>query len=104
MSGMSMKGGRRDKFFFCLMEYYEKENRWFLKSLMQVKDEENKQGDEAIHAWIAESGLKGLVVDFPLTTPFFQTCTLSCPGVDFCPIKRNKNVLGIMNQILQEDR
>lgn len=104
MAGMSMKGGRKDKFFFCLMEYYEDENRWFLKSLLQVKDEEDKQGDEAIHAWIKESGLKGLVVDFPLTSPFCQSCTLSCPGVENCPVEGVKSVFGIMNNILTEDK
>lgn len=104
IAGMSMKGGRKDKFFFCLMEYYEDENRWFLKSLLQVKDEEDKQGDEALHTWIKESELKGLVVDFPLTSPFCQTCTLSCPGVENCSVEGVKSVFKIMVNILEEDK
>jgi hypothetical protein len=104
IAGMSMKGGRNDKFFFCLMEYYEDENRWFLKSLLQVKDQEEKQGDDAIHDWIKESDLKGLVVDFPLSSPFCQTCTLRCPGIENCSVEGVRSVFNVMDAILEEDR
>ncbi len=101
---MSMKGGRNDKFFFCLMEYYPAENRWFLKSLFQAKDEEHKQGDDAIHSWINETNLQGMVVDFPLSTPFCQKCTLTCPGIESCPVPEVKSVLNIMKDILNDDK
>lgn len=104
IAGMSMRGGRNDKFFFCLMEYYEDENRWFLKSLLQVKDQEEKQGDDAIHDWIKESCLKGLVVDFPLSSPFCQTCTLRCPGIENCSVEGVQSVFNIMDTILREDK
>ncbi len=103
IAGMSMKGGRKDKFYFSLMEYYQEENRWFLKSLFQVKEEEDKPGDEAIHTWIKDSNLKGLVVDFPLSNPSCQSCVLKCPGIDNCPVDEVKSIFNIMDHILKED-
>ena len=47
-----MKGGNRDQFFLSLLEYYPDEKRWFLNSLLQVKDEGGISGDEAIRSWI----------------------------------------------------
>ena len=48
IAGMSMKGGRKDNFFFCLLEHFDDGDRWFLRSLLQVKDEEDLAGDEGI--------------------------------------------------------
>lgn len=103
MAGMSMKGGRRDKFFFCLLEHFPEENRWFLKSILGVKDEINMHGDDAIRSWIEKFGLHDLVVDFPLNMPFCQSCTLSCPGVDRCPVKEVDRVKEVMREILKKD-
>jgi len=103
MAGMSMKGGRRDKFFFCLLEFFPEKNRWFLKSILGVKDEVNMHGDDAIRSWIEKFGLQDLVVDFPLNIPFCQTCTLSCPGVDRCPVKEVEEVKKIISGILKKD-
>lgn len=64
-----MKGGRNDNFYFCLIEYYPESKRWFLKSLLPVKDEEALDNDDAIHAWINNFDVKQLVVDFPLSKP-----------------------------------
>ena len=73
IGSLSMKGGRNDNFYFCLIEYYPDSKRWFLKSLLPVKDEEAIDNDDAIHAWINNFDVKQLVVDFPLsnaiTTP-----------------------------------
>jgi hypothetical protein len=103
MAGMSMKGGRRDKFFFCLLEFFPEKDRWFLKSILGVKDEINMHGDDAIRTWIEKFGLKDLVVDFPLNMPFCQTCTLSCPGVDRCPVKEVEEVKNIISLVLKKD-
>lgn len=69
IGSLSMKGGRNDNFFFCLIEYYPESKRWFLKSLLPVKDEEVSHNDDAIHAWITNFDVKQLVVDFPLSKP-----------------------------------
>jgi len=42
VAGMSLKGGRKDNFYFCLLEHYPEKDRWFLRSLLHVKDEEGK--------------------------------------------------------------
>jgi RNase H-fold protein (predicted Holliday junction resolvase) len=69
IGSLSMKGGRNDNFYFCLIEYYPDSQRWFLKSLLSVKDEEALDNDDAIHAWINNFNVKQLVVDFPLSKP-----------------------------------
>src|SRR5690554_2436372 len=86
VAGMSLRGGRRDNFTFCLIEFFPDQNRWFLKSLLQVKDEEGIDGDEAIRAWIEEYELKEIVVDFPLSPPACHECQLSCPGLKQCMV------------------
>lgn len=69
IGSLSMKGGRNDNFYFCLIEFYPDNGRWFLKSLLPVKDEEVSSNDDAIHTWINNFDVKQLVVDFPLSKP-----------------------------------
>ena len=45
IAGMSMKGGKKDNFFFCLLEYFPKKERWFLNSLLQVKEHQEDEDD-----------------------------------------------------------
>ena len=87
-----MKGGRRDQFYFCLLEYFENEERWFLKSLLQVKDEEGMSGDDAIRSWIEKYDVWQMVLDFPLSQPACATCLLDCPGAALCPEPSVKEV------------
>jgi hypothetical protein len=100
IAGMSMKGGKKDKFYTCLLEYYPDQERWFLKSLLQVKDLDDsgvgQDSDEAIRNWIEEKNLKKLVVDFPLSQPACQECRLDCPGVSVCP---DTTVVDVRNKI-----
>ena len=63
---MSLGGGRKENFFFCLLEFYADKNRWFLTSLKQVKDEEKLNRDEVITHWVDNYQLKKLVVDLSL--------------------------------------
>ncbi|WP_127718172.1 hypothetical protein [Halobacteriovorax sp. HLS] len=104
IAGMSMKGGRKDNFFFCLIEYYESSQRWFLRSLLQVKDEEGLEGDDAIRSWIEDYSVKQLVVDFPLTWPACHSCQLDCPGSDKCPVESVTSVKQRIEAILEEDK
>jgi hypothetical protein len=103
VAGLSLGGGRRENFFFCLLEHYPERGRWFLKSLHQVKDEEIQDRDEIITAWIEQYGLQKLVVDFPLSNPLCETCTLKCPGANVCPQPSVMEVRREMDELLAED-
>tara|TARA_R110000868_G_C10939112_1_gene766929 strand:- start:1199 stop:2143 length:945 start_codon:yes stop_codon:yes gene_type:complete len=103
IAGMSMKGGRKDNFYFCLLEYYPESSRWFLKSLLQVKDEEGRDGDDAVREWIEDFNLRRLVVDFPLSSPACHSCKLDCPGVEACPKAEVSPVRERIHRLLQED-
>lgn len=103
IAGMSMKGGRKDNFYFCLLEYYPDSSRWFLKSLLQVRDEEGRDGDDAVREWIEDFKLRQLVVDFPLSSPACHTCKLDCPGVEACPKTEVFPVRERIKRLLQED-
>jgi hypothetical protein len=103
IAGMSLGGGKKENFFFCLIEFFEKENRWFLTSLNQVKEEVNLTKDEAITSWVEGSSTKKLIVDFPLTKPPCETCDLVCPGTELCHHPVVNNINNTINSILNED-
>ena len=104
VAGMSLGGGRKENFFFSLLEYYPEKKRWFLKSLHQVKDEEIRDRDEIIATWVEAYGLKQLVVDFPLShPPCEESCVSHCPGAKECPRDVVKTVREEMRKLLDED-
>lgn len=103
IGSLSMKGGRNDNFYFCLIEYYPESSRWFLKSLLPVKDEDANDSDEAIRAWILNFGVKQLVVDFPLSKSACSECTLDCPGAGQCPKPHVMAVREKIKTLLNED-
>ena len=80
IAGMSLKGGRKDQFYLCLIEHYDDSNRYFLRSLNEAGDQSDKSGNEVITKWVQELSLEDLVVDFPLSPPSCNTCQLDCPG------------------------
>jgi hypothetical protein len=101
---MSLGGGRKENFFFSLLEYYPSEKRWFLKSLHQVKDEEIRDRDEIITSWVNQYGLKQLVVDFPLSrAPCEDSCLSNCTGANACPRECVVAVRQEMQDLLDED-
>ena len=104
IAGLSLKGGRRDKFYLCLLEYYENKKRWFLKALPQVADEDGIDGDEAIRKWIAQFELHDLVVDIPLSLPACARCSLMCPGDEHCPQTEVKTIRRMISENLERDR
>ena len=104
IGSLSMKGGRNDNFYFCLIEFYPESQRWFLKSLLPVKDEEALDNDEAIRAWIYNFDVKQLVVDFPLSQPACLSCELECPGATLCPEKTVKIARDKIKDLLNEDQ
>jgi hypothetical protein len=103
VAGLSLGGGRRENFFFSLLEYYPEKQRWFLKSLHQVKDEEIQDRDEIITSWISQYGLRKMVVDFPLSAPPCEECKLKCPGANVCPQVPVMAVRSEMKQLLHDD-
>jgi hypothetical protein len=104
VAGMSLGGGRRENFFFSLLEYYPDKKRWFLKSLHQVKDEEIRDRDEIITSWVETYGLKQLVVDFPLSRPpCEESCLSNCKSSKECPRSSVIAVRNEMEKLLNED-
>ncbi|MCK6596516.1 MAG: hypothetical protein L6Q33_15080 [Bacteriovoracaceae bacterium] len=114
IGSLSMKGGRKDNFYFCLIEHYanaeedinpgKHEDRWFLKSLLPVKEEEEENTDDVIRSWIEKFNVEQLVVDFPLTNPKCQSCELDCPGVKSCPQTEVVTVNKKMEELLAKDQ
>ena len=104
VAGMSIGGGKKENFFFCLLEYFEAENRWFLSSLNDVKEEESISKDDVITDWIEKSNLEHLIVDFPLTKPACETCDLECPGISKCHHPVVTEVKELMVALLDEDK
>jgi hypothetical protein len=104
IAGMSLKGGRKDNFYFCLIEHYPDSKRSFLKSLIQVRDEEEGMGgDDVIRGWINKFELKELVVDFPISKTACEKCLIECPGAHHCPVKSVVTVKSRMQDLLAED-
>lgn len=104
VAGLSMKGGRKDNFYFCLLDHFEESNRWFLKSVLQVKDDDEVQdGDDAIRSWIEKYEIDNLVIDFPLTRPACYDCELECPGISKCPVPEVEYVRNQAQDILDKD-
>lgn len=104
IGSLSMKGGRNDNFYFCLIEYYSDSGRWFLKSLLPVKDEEANDSDDAIRDWLYNYNVKQLVVDFPLSKPACNDCELECPGATQCPVGSISTVREKIKNLLNEDQ
>lgn len=103
IAGMSIGGGKKENFFFCLLEYFETDNRWFLTSLKDVAEEDSISKDDVITDWIEKSNLEHLMVDFPLTKPACETCDLECPGIVKCHHPVVTEVKGLMQELLDED-
>jgi hypothetical protein len=104
VAGMSIGGGKKENFFFCILEYFEKEDRWFLSSLKDVKEEANLSKDDIITEWVENSDLQYLIVDFPLTKPPCDTCDLECPGISKCHHPVVTEIQTQMETLLEEDR
>ena len=99
-----MKGGRNDNFYFCLIEYFPDSKRWFLKSLLPVKEEEAADTNEAIHSWITNFNIKQLVVDFPLSKPASESSDYDENGNLQCPDNTLEIVQEKIKHLLEEDQ
>lgn len=99
-----MKGGRNDNFYFCLIEYFPDSKRWFLKSLLPVKEEEAADTNEAIHSWITNFNIKQLVVDFPLSKPASESNDYDDQGNLQCSDNTLEIVQEKIKALLEEDQ
>ena len=99
IAGLSLGGGRRDNFFFCLLEYYADSGRWFLKSILQVAEGE---GNNILRQWIEDFSITALVVDFPLSNPPCHQCELDCPGIEACSVEEVVSSKERMEALLRE--
>lgn len=104
IGSLSMKGGRNDNFYFCLIEYFPDSKRWFLKSLLPVKEEEAADSNEAIHAWISNFNIKQLVVDFPLSKPVSESNNYDDQGNLQCSDNTLEIVQEKIKHLLDEDQ
>lgn len=104
IGSLSMKGGRNDNFYFCLIEYFPDSKRWFLKSLLPVKEEEAADSNEAIRSWITNFDIKQLVVDFPLSKPASESSDYDEDGNLQCPDNSLEIVQEKIKNLLEEDQ
>jgi len=104
IAGMSLGGGRKENFFFCLLEFFEEKDRWFLTTLKQVRDEDKLDSDAAITHWVDNYQLKQIIVDFPLTKPTCESCDLNCPGTESCHHPVVRGVRSEIDELMAEDR
>jgi hypothetical protein len=104
IGSLSMKGGRNDNFYFCLIEYFPDSKRWFLKSLLPVKEEEAADTNEAIHSWITNFDIKQLVVDFPLSKPASESNDYDDNGNLQCSDNTLDIVQDKIKNLLEEDQ
>lgn len=104
IGSLSMKGGRNDNFYFCLIEYFPESKRWFLKSLLPVKEEEAADSNEAIRSWITNFDIKQLVVDFPLSKPASESSDYDENGNLQCPDNTLEIVQEKIKSLLEEDQ
>ena len=99
IGGLSLGGGGlQDKFFFCLLEYYPASKRWFAKLSFK---KEGVDRETELARWIENFATKDIVVDFPLALPFCHHCTLSCPGMERCPVEGVKSSRERVHLLLQ---
>lgn len=103
IAGLCVKGGRKDNFFLCLLEYFEDSNRWFLSSTLHFKNEMGTGRDDAIKNWLEKYNIDKLIVNFPLSNTACEDCQLECPGINLCPDLNVKEVQFKMNASLETD-
>ena len=102
VAGLSMKGGQKENFFLCLIQYFPQYSRWSLTKLSQMRDYP-VGGDNTLKAWVKEHDLRHLVLDFALTEPACLSCELECPGTDQCNEPKIQNLRTEIEKYLDDD-
>ncbi len=86
IAGIGVGSGRKESFYFCVLEYFTQEKRWFLKTCQQLREFDYPKTEDSLLAWIEDFKLSSIVVDFPLSMPPCSTCDLVCPGSIKCEV------------------
>ncbi|MCB9091638.1 MAG: hypothetical protein H6621_08610 [Halobacteriovoraceae bacterium] len=87
IAGIGVGSGKKDSFYFCVLEHFEKEKRWFLKTCQKLNEFQYPETEDSILSWVKDFELETIVVDFPLSMPTCSTCKLDCPGSSLCPVE-----------------
>lgn len=86
-AGVALGGGKAERTAVCVLEYYPKQKRLFLRSLREsVKGENRTSADLKLHQVLTEeeTNLHSIAFDVPLQLPKCITCRLRCPGYEKC--------------------
>lgn len=86
LAGIGVGSGKKDSFFFCVLEHFPDENRWFLKTCQQLKEFQYPETEDSLLSWSRDFGITTVIVDFPLSMPSCYSCVLNCPGSFKCPV------------------
>ncbi len=102
IAGIGVGSGRKESFYFSVLEFFEKENRWFLKTCQQLREFEYPETEDSLLAWINDFDLSTVIVDFPLSMPPCFDCQLTCPGSIECPelkvVEKRKLIADLLTQ------
>ncbi len=85
--GLSLSGGKTSKSALAVLDFYPKENKFFLKSLHEkIQSDKLKSADVKIFELIQKykETAKSLGIDVPLVLPKCIRCKLKCPGYEVC--------------------
>lgn len=104
LAGLGMGSGKKDSFYFCLLEYFPKDQRWFLKNCQQLKQLQYPKTEDHILSWVKQFSLKTIIVDFPLTMPPCYACEIECPGAQKCPVDEVVDARNLIETTLEKDR
>ncbi len=103
IAGIGVGSGLKDSFYFSVLEFYENEKRWFLKTCQQLKEFDYPKTEDSLLAWITDFNLNSIIVDFPLSYPPCFDCHLECPGSTLCGVKEVKRQRKKIDEILSLD-
>ncbi|OFZ72608.1 MAG: hypothetical protein A2451_00810 [Bdellovibrionales bacterium RIFOXYC2_FULL_39_8] len=85
------------------MEHYPEKDRWFLRSLLHVKDEEGLDGNDAIQNWLQEFSPNHLIVDCPISDTACKRCLQICPGINRCVDPEVTKIKKLIADLMEQD-
>ncbi len=103
LAGLGVGSGKKDSFFFCVLEHFPEEGRWFLKTCQQLKEFQYPETEDSLLSWSKDFDLKTVVVDFALTMPPCYSCELDCPGSFNCPVPEVVEARSELDKLLKKD-
>ncbi len=103
LAGIGVGSGKKDSFFFCVLEHFPEEKRWFLKTCQQLKEFQYPETEDSLLSWSRDFDLSTVVVDFPLSMPLCHDCQLECPGSFHCEVTEVVNARKDLDELLAKD-